>query len=105
MHVTIVHVRVVPDHVDDFVAASLANQAASALEPGALRFDLLRDPADPSRFVIYEVYRDEAGAAAHKETAHYLAWRAAVADWMAEPRRGEPLEPLAVGPLADDGRA
>lgn len=100
MHVTLVHVRVVPDHVDDFVEASLANQAASALEPGALRFDLLRDPADPTRFVIYEVYRDADGAAAHKETAHYLAWRAAVADWMAEPRRGESLDALAVGPLA-----
>ncbi len=57
MHVTLVHVRVTPDRVDDFIEASLANQAASAREPGALRFDLLRDPADPARFVIYEVYR------------------------------------------------
>ena len=35
-----------------------------------------------------EVYRDEASMAAHKETAHYAQWRDAVADWMAEPRRG-----------------
>ncbi len=105
MHVTLVHVRVVPDHVDDFVEASLANQAASAREPGALRFDLLRDPGDPARFVIYEVYRDEAGAAAHRETAHYLAWRAAVADWMAEPRRGESMEMLALGPRPDGADA
>ena len=25
---------------------------------------------------------------AHKETAHYAAWRDAVAGWMAEPRQG-----------------
>lgn len=99
MHVTLVHVRVVPGHDADFVEASLANQAASALEPGALRFDLLRDRADPARFVIYEVYRDADAAAAHKETPHYLAWRAAVADWMAEPRRGESMDALAIGPL------
>jgi (4S)-4-hydroxy-5-phosphonooxypentane-2,3-dione isomerase len=99
MHVTLVTVNVIPDRIDDFIEASLANQVASAREPGALRFDLLHDPADPARFVIYEVYRDADAAAAHKETPHYLAWRAAVADWMAEPRRGESLEALALGPL------
>ena len=35
-----------------------------------------------------------ADAAAHKTTAHYLAWRDAVADLMAEPRRGEPMNGL-----------
>jgi autoinducer 2-degrading protein len=98
MHVTLVHVRVDPDHLDAFLAASLANQAASAREPGALRFDLLRSPEDPSRFLIYEVYRTAGDAAAHKETPHYLAWRDAVAGWMAEPRRGEPMEAIALGP-------
>jgi autoinducer 2-degrading protein len=28
------------------------------------------------------------------ETAHYLAWRDAVAGMMAEPRRGEPMNGL-----------
>jgi autoinducer 2-degrading protein len=100
MHVMLVHVRVDPGHLDEFLAASLANQAASAREPGALRFDLLRDPADPARFVIYEVYRSAADAAAHKETPHYLAWRDTVAPWMAEPRRGESMEAVVLGPLA-----
>ena len=100
MHVTLVHVRVDPDHLDEFLAASRTNQAASAREPGALRFDLLRTPDDPARFLIYEVYRTPEDAAAHKETPHYLAWRDAVAGWMAEPRRGEPMEPIALGPLA-----
>lgn len=100
MHVTLVHVRVDPDHLDEFLAASRTNQAASAREPGALRFDLLRSPDDPTRFVIYEAYRTAEDAAAHKETPHYLAWRDAVAGWMAEPRRGEPFEAVALGPLA-----
>ena len=52
MHVTLVHVRVDPDHLDEFVAASLTNQAASTQEPGALRFDLLRAPDDPTRDTV-----------------------------------------------------
>ena len=38
--------------------------------------------------MLYEVYCDEAGMKAHKETAHYARWAEAVALWMAEPRRG-----------------
>ena len=94
MHVTLVHVRVLPDQLDAFLEAMRANHEGSVLEPGNLRFDLLRDPADPTRFVIYEAYVDEASAAAHKTTPHYLAWRDRVGPMMAEPRRGEPWEGL-----------
>jgi quinol monooxygenase YgiN len=48
--------------------------------------DVVQHRDDPARFVLVEVYRDEEGAAAHKETAHYQQWRDAVADLMAEPR-------------------
>ena len=82
-----VHVRVKPGGGAPFRTASLANAEASRREPGVVRFDLLADRDDPSRFVLVEVYRDAAAAAAHKETAHYTEWRDAVADLMAEPRR------------------
>ena len=88
MHVTLVHVHVRPEHVDDFVAATSANHEASTREHGNRRFDVLRSVEDPTRFILYEAYVDEASARAHKETAHYLAWRSAVEPWMAEPRTG-----------------
>jgi (4S)-4-hydroxy-5-phosphonooxypentane-2,3-dione isomerase len=84
-----VHVRVKPGAEEAFRAASAANAAASRREPGVLRFDLLADRDDPTRFVLVEIYRDAAAAAAHKETAHYAAWRDGVADLMAEPRRSQ----------------
>lgn len=90
MHVTLVHIHVVADHVDDFVAEMRANHEASIREPGNARFDVLQSTADPTRFVIYEAYIDADAARAHKETAHYLAWRDAVAPWMVEPRHGDP---------------
>ncbi len=81
-----VHVHVKPGAEEAFRSASLVNAAASRLEPGVLRFELLADRDDPRRFLLIEVYRDAAAAAAHKETAHYAAWRDAVASMMAEPR-------------------
>jgi autoinducer 2-degrading protein len=88
MYVTLVHVHVAAEHVDTFTDATRANHEASIREPGNLRFDVLRSTDDPTRFVLYEAYVDEAAAKAHKETPHYAAWRSAVEPWMAEARQG-----------------
>lgn len=86
MHVTIVHVHVKPEHVADFIAATRANHEGSVREPGNLRFDVLQDATDPTRFVLYEAYASAEHAAAHKNTRHYQQWRDTVAPWMASPR-------------------
>ena len=88
MHTTLVHVRVKPDHTAAFIEACRLNHEASTREPGNRRFDVLQSADDPSRFILYEAYQDEASAQAHKQTDHYQAWRDTVADWMAEPRQG-----------------
>ena len=89
MIVTFVHVWVEPEFVDSFIEASTENHQNSINEPGNLRFDLVQDANDPAKFVIYEAYESDEAAAAHKSTAHYLKWRETVADWMAQPRKGE----------------
>jgi autoinducer 2-degrading protein len=94
MHVMLVHVSVVPEHIDDFIEATRLNHVASVQEPGNRRFDVLQSPDDPARFLLYEAYTSTAAAQAHKQTAHYLAWRDTVADWMAAPRRGVPFNGL-----------
>jgi autoinducer 2-degrading protein len=88
MHVTLVHVHVNPQHVEDFITATRLNHLASVQEAGNRRFDVLQSPEDPSRFVLYEAYVSAEDAAAHKQTRHYLTWRDTVADWMATPRQG-----------------
>ncbi len=94
MHITLVHVRVKSEAIDAFIAATRANHEASIQEAGNRRFDVLQSPDDPARFILYEAYASADDAAAHKVTAHYLAWRDAVADLMAEPRRGEAMNGL-----------
>lgn len=81
-----VHVHVRPEAVEAFKAATLANARASLREAGIARFDVVQQADDPTRFVLVEVYRTAAAPAAHKETAHYAAWRDTVAPMMASPR-------------------
>jgi (4S)-4-hydroxy-5-phosphonooxypentane-2,3-dione isomerase len=88
MLVTIVSVHVKEAHINDFIQATIANHQASVREPGNLRFDVLQQAGDPTRFTLYEAYASDADAAAHKETSHYQTWRAAVEPWMASPRVG-----------------
>lgn len=88
MHVTLVHIHLKHEHVDEFIQASLANSAASSKEPGNRRFDVLQSADDPAKFILYEAYLTLEDAAAHKQTEHYNTWRETVADWMAEPRQG-----------------
>lgn len=94
MQVTLVHVHVKPEFVEAFIEATRTNHEASVQEPGNLRFDVLQNPEDATRFILYEAYVSAETAAAHKQTAHYAAWRDAVADMMAEPRSGEPMQGL-----------
>jgi autoinducer 2-degrading protein len=84
----IVHVDIAvpPEQLDTFLTATEQNAAASRDEPGIVRFDVLSDRADPTHVVLVEIYRDEAAAAAHKDTAHYQLWRDTVAPMMARPR-------------------
>lgn len=88
MLIVLVHVRVKPEYIEAFREASLENARHSVVEPGIARFDVIQQNDDPTRFVLVEVYRDEAAPARHKETAHYQTWRDTVADMMAEPRQG-----------------
>lgn len=84
-----VSVHVLPEAVKAFIDATRANARASRLEPGVVRFDVVQSLDDPTRFVLVEAYRDDAAAAAHKETAHYATWRDTVAPMMAEPRTSQ----------------
>ena len=85
---TMVYIHVKPEHVEAFAAATRRNHEGSVNEPGNLRFDVLQSEDEPTRFVLLEVYRDDASVVAHKQTPHYKAWREEVSGWMASPRIG-----------------
>lgn len=86
MHILIVHARVKTEFIDAFKQATSINAESSAKEPGVARFDFIQQQDDSATFVLYEVYRDAAATAKHKETAHYTAWVEKVRDMFEEPR-------------------
>jgi (4S)-4-hydroxy-5-phosphonooxypentane-2,3-dione isomerase len=86
MHIVHVHVRVKPEMVEAFRAATVENARNSVREPGIARFDVVQQTDDPTRFILIEVYRAPEDQLRHRETAHYLKWRDAVAGMMDEPR-------------------
>ena len=95
-----VFVHVQPDTVEAFTAATLDNARHSVQEPGIVRFDVIQQQDDPTRFVLVEIYRTAGDPARHKETAHYARWRDAVAGMMAAPRTSikyAPVFPAAAG--------
>jgi (4S)-4-hydroxy-5-phosphonooxypentane-2,3-dione isomerase len=92
-----VQVQVKPDCVEAFQHATRLNARLSLLELGVLRFDVLQQQDDPTRFVLVEIYRDAGAAAAHKATDHYPVWRDAVAPMMAGQRQSVKFDKIFPG--------
>ncbi|MDA1307839.1 MAG: putative quinol monooxygenase [Acidobacteria bacterium] len=78
-------VRVKPEHLEAFLRAACQNADSARNEPGCLRFDVVHDRDDPHWFYFYEVYRDDAALAAHRETPHFKAYIETATPWMAMP--------------------
>jgi autoinducer 2-degrading protein len=88
MYVVCVTVFVKPEFVQQFIDATFDNARHTRKESANVRFDVIQAEDDPARFMLYEVYQSKDAFTAHQQTPHYLAWKAKVADWMAQPRQG-----------------
>ncbi|MBC7806783.1 MAG: antibiotic biosynthesis monooxygenase [Akkermansiaceae bacterium] len=96
MYVVVVQVKVKPgaDSVARFESAIAANHLGTRQESGNLRFDVLKlatqsdAPDAPVEYLLYEVYNAQGDFEAHQRTTHYVQFRDAVEELMAEPRRG-----------------
>jgi quinol monooxygenase YgiN len=84
----LVSINVKEVSIEDFKSASVLNAKKSFEEPGILRFDLIQQEEDPTKFMLIEVYKTEEDTLKHKQTEHYLSWRDTVSEMMAEPRVG-----------------
>ncbi len=52
------------------------------LEPGCRQFDVGADPKEPTRFMVYEVYDDDAAIEAHQAMPHFAETRARLGELM-----------------------
>ena len=73
-------------------------QRCLANEPGCLQFDVAQDPKSPERFVMLEVYQDDAAFKAHQESQHFKDFRPVIGELVAD-RKVEVLH------IVSDGKA
>jgi quinol monooxygenase YgiN len=86
MLVLLVTVHVKPEHVAEFLDVTRHNaEHAVKEEPGCLRFDVIQDRDDPNCFRFYEVYRDEAALAVHRQMPHFKRYIETTPQWLAVP--------------------
>ena len=81
-----VYLHTKAEMLNDFKEATVKNANNSIKEPGIIRFDVLQEKDEPSRFLLVEIYKNETAISAHKETAHYAEWVKVAEPMLAEPR-------------------
>ena len=83
-----VQLTVKTDNIEAFKTATLANAKETILEPGNIRFELLEDQSNPTKFVLLEIYENEDSMTKHFASGHFKAWQQTVAEFFSEPSVG-----------------
>lgn len=82
-----VMLRVKPENVERFMDEVLANAREARKEPGCRQFEVLVDPADRTKVVLFEVYDDEKAFEAHQQTPHFKRYLAEAVPLLASRER------------------
>jgi len=86
-HALVVRIRIKPENVDAFMAKLAANAAAARSEPGCLTFDVLVDPQDRTKVMLYEVYKDAAAFEEHQQRQAFKSYLAEAVPLLADRQR------------------
>ena len=87
MFVLQVNIRIKPESVDAFMKKALENAREARKEPGCRQFDVLVDPKDSARVMLYEVYDDEQAFETHQQTPHFRKYIAEAVPLLASRER------------------
>ncbi len=95
MEILMVRTRVKPEHLEAYIREMIADAEGSVLnEPGCRRFDVMRDEGDPTKLGLCEVYNDEDAVEDHMSRPHFIKFREATKDWVAEDIAVSKCKPL-----------
>jgi quinol monooxygenase YgiN len=87
MYVLSVNIRIKPENVDAWIRKALENAREARKEPGCRHFDVLVDPKDRTRVMLYEIYDDEKAFEAHQQTPHFKKYLAEAVPLLASRER------------------
>jgi (4S)-4-hydroxy-5-phosphonooxypentane-2,3-dione isomerase len=87
MFVLAVQIRIKPDNVEKFMQALQTNAREARKEPGCRQFDVLVDPNEKTKVMLYEVYNDDKAFEAHQQTPHFKKYLAEAVPLLASRER------------------
>jgi len=85
--VLVVNIRIKPESVDDFMKKLSANALEARKEPGCRQFEVLVDPKERAKIMLFEVYDSEQAFEAHQATPHFKKYLAEAVPLLASRER------------------
>jgi autoinducer 2-degrading protein len=71
-----VNIRIKPENVELWMKKAAENAREARKEPGCRQFEVLVDPNDKAKVMLFEVYDDEKAFEAHQQTPHFKKYLA-----------------------------
>jgi quinol monooxygenase YgiN len=85
--VLVVNIRIKPENVEGFMKMLRENALAARKEPGCKQFEVLVDPKDRTKVVLFEVYADDKAFEVHQATPHFKKYLAEAVPLLASRER------------------
>ena len=85
--VLVVNIRIKPENVARWMTMAMENAREARKEPGCRQFEVLVDPKDKAKVLLFEIYDDEKAFEAHQQTPHFKKYIAEAVPLLASRER------------------
>jgi len=85
--VLVVNIKIKPENVERWMKLALENAREARKEPGCRQFEVLVDPKDKTKVVLFEIYDDDKAFEAHQATPHFKKYLAEAVPLLASRER------------------
>ena len=85
--VLVVNIRIKPENVDRWIKMALENAREARKEPGCRQFEVLVDPKEKTKVLLFEIYDDDKAFEAHQQTPHFKKYLAEAVPLLASRER------------------
>lgn len=85
--VLVVNIKIKPENAERWMKMALENAREARKEPGCRQFEVLVDPKDKTKVLLFEIYNDEKAFEAHQATPHFKKYLAEAVPLLASRER------------------
>jgi autoinducer 2-degrading protein len=85
--VLVVNIKIKPENVESWMKMAMENAREARKEPGCRQFEVLVDPKEKTKVLLFEIYDDEKAFDAHQATPHFKKYLAEAVPLLASRER------------------